>query len=117
MPLNYRLTDKLVYVETSVNAYSGSSAFYPLFHTGFGFSYQFNSGVGISVSGKHTIGLTYMNELSYNIKFIDADTYITEREFKEQSACRSESWNVLLGITYTFKQKEKKSKNTEKEIM
>jgi len=99
-------TDKLLYVETSINSYWGAASFYPLFHTGFGFSYQFNSGIGISLSGKHNIGLSHINKLSYNIKFIDAETGITEREFKEYLSTRSESWNVLLGITYTFKKKE-----------
>jgi hypothetical protein len=99
------LTDDLLYVETSVNSSNGVGGFNCLLHTGFGFSYQFNSGVGISLLAKHNIGLAFVNELSYHIIFRDAETGVIEREFKEQSGCR-ESWNVLLGVTYTFKKKE-----------
>ena len=102
------ITDKLLYVETDVDSYSGGALVNYVLHTGFGFSYQFNSGFGISLSGKHNIGLSYINRLSYNIRFIDADyPHIIEREFKEQLGCRSESWNVLFGVTYTFKKKDK----------
>ena len=101
------MTDKLLSVETSINPSWGEVLFNPLFHTGFGFSYQFNSGFGIAVSGKHNIGLTYINTLSYHIQLKDTQTGIIEREVKEQLYCRSESWNVLVGLTYTFKKKEK----------
>ena len=101
------IASQLLYVQTFVNSSSGNFLVNYVLHTGFGFSYQFNSGVGISLSGKHNIGLAFVNELSYNIQFMDAQNgYVMVREFKEQSGCR-ESWNVLLGITYTFKKKQK----------
>ena len=100
-------TNKLLSVETSVNVpYSGVWINY-LFHTGFGFSYQFNSGIGISISGKHNIGLANISELSYHMQLKDPQIGNIEREIKEKLLCRSESWNILFGVTYTFKKKEK----------
>jgi hypothetical protein len=88
---------------------SNDVGFNPLFFAGIGFSYQFNSGIGISLLGKNNMGLVNINKLSYHVKCIDASTGDIVREIKEQLYSRSESWNVLLGVTYTFKKKEKKS--------
>ena len=80
-----------------------------LIHTGIGVSYQFNSGVGISLLGTYNIGILNKGYFTYNLKLKDLNTDIVEKEYDFYVYSRSESWNVLFGITYTFKKKEKKS--------
>jgi hypothetical protein len=100
-------TDKTYIVENSTESFFGSGGFNYLLHGGFGFSYTFNSGVGISLLGRYNIGAVYISHHSYYTIVKEAETDIIEYEMKEQVHGKAESWNVLLGVSYTFKQKKK----------
>jgi hypothetical protein len=78
-----------------------------LIHTGIGFSYRFRSGWGISLSGTHNIGTLLTNSLNYNLKLKDLNSDILEHELVYNIYNRNQNWNVLLGVSYTFKQKKK----------
>lgn len=78
-----------------------------LVHTGFGFSYRFHSGLGLSLSGTYNAGTLLTDIFHYNLKLKNPDTKITEREYDYYVYNRNQNWNVLLGVTYTFKKKEK----------
>ena len=102
--------DKIIqgssFTDITNNASVGGGRVNFLLHSGIGISYQFNSGIGLSLLGRYNIG-TYTNKVSYHLKLIELPNGFVERETKELLRSRSESWNVLLGVTYTFKQKKK----------
>ena len=79
-------------------------------YTGLGFSYQFNSGIGVSLSGAYNIGTLRTDRVSYNLKLKEPNTDIVKYEFNYHLYDRNEYWDILLGITYTFKQKPKERK-------
>lgn len=100
-------TDKIYNVETFTEPYWNGGDFYYLLHSGIGFSYRFNSGIEISLLGKYNISSSYISTHSYHTTVKEADTGIIKGEMKEQLYGKGECWNVLLGVTYTFKKKEK----------
>ena len=100
---------------TTENYWGGGGGFIALLHGGFGFSYKFNSGVGISLLGRYNLGSDYISQHSYHTIVKEVGTGIVEREIKEQLFGKAESWNVLLGVTYTFKPHVSKSKNKEQQ--
>jgi hypothetical protein len=79
-----------------------------LFHIGLGFSYRFNSGVGISLSGKYNIGTSYNELLSYRVRMEDPTNYNIGRIIAHNAYSKSDCWNASFGVSYTFKKKEKK---------
>ena len=98
-------SEQLLYVENSTESYFNNADFNMLLHAGFGFSYKFNSGVGISLLGRYNIGALFTSIHSYHTTVKEFGTDIIVHEMKEQLYGKAESWNVLLGITYTFKKK------------
>jgi len=78
-----------------------------LIHSGIGISYKFRSGVGISLSGTHNIGTLLTSSIDYNIKLREINTNVLEHEFDYHVYNRNHNWNVLLGVSYTFKHKKK----------
>jgi hypothetical protein len=72
-----------------------------------GFAYQFKSGVGISLSGEYSVGTMRSESFNYNLQLKDPITNIVEYEYDYWIYNSNEYWNVLLGISYTFKKKNK----------
>jgi hypothetical protein len=103
----YYWMDKEYTVENSTDSYFNDGGLNYLIHAGFGFSYRFNSGVGISLLGRYNVGSSHIHKYSYHTVVKEIDTDIIEREIKEQLYGKGESWNVLLGVTYTFEKKGK----------
>ena len=77
-----------------------------LLHAGLGFSYQFKSGLGISLSGTYNTGTRPTEHLTLDAKFKDSITGIVEEKWRCHVYNNNQNWNVLLGVTYTFKKKE-----------
>jgi len=78
-----------------------------LFHTGLGFSYQFKSGVGISLSGKYNMGTSQKRLLSYWVHLEDPNNHNIGRIVDYNIYSKMECWNVSFGVSYTFKKKIK----------
>ena len=77
-------------------------------NTGMGISYKFKSGIGISLSGAYNIGLLRRAEtLCFHSQVKYAGTDILRWQETYQISNRNEYWNVLFGISYTFKKREK----------
>jgi hypothetical protein len=79
-----------------------------LVNAGIGIAYQFKSGVGISLSGEYSLGIRHPEYINYRLQLKDFDSDIVNYDYDYRVRNRNESWNVLLGVTYTFKKKEKK---------
>ena len=101
------VSHKQLSCENLEETFFGEEGFNQLLYGGFGFSYKFNSGIGISLLGRYNIGSVYINNYSYRTVLKEVGTDIVEKEIKEHLYCKAESWNALLGVTYTFKQKKK----------
>ena len=78
-----------------------------LINAGVGLLYQFKTGIGLSLSGEYNVGTMRSEGFNYNLKLKDPATNLREYEFDYIVYNRNEYWNVLLGVTYTFKKKEK----------
>jgi hypothetical protein len=102
-----RKANKVCYVENTAESYFNNGDRNLLLHTGVGFSYNFDSGIGISLLGRYNTGALYISTHSYHTVVKEVGTDIIEQEIKEQLYGKAECWNVLLGVTYTFKKKEK----------
>jgi hypothetical protein len=107
----YYWGNKIYTVENSTVSYFSNGGYNYLIHAGIGFSYRFNSGVGISLLGRYNIGASYISKHSYHTIVKEVSDNIIEEEIKEQLYGKAECWNCLLGVTYTFKNKEKKKEN------
>lgn len=102
-----RMSDKLLSVENSTTSYFSNGGNNFLLHAGIGFSYKFSSGIGISLLGRYNIGMMYVSIESYHTMLKEMNTGNVEREIKEKLYGRAECWNVLLGVSYSFKNKKK----------
>jgi len=78
-----------------------------LVNTGIGISYRLKSGIGFSLSGEYNVGFLRLQYLSFRSQIKEIDTDILRYEEVVRLISRNEYWNVLLGVTYTFKQKKK----------
>ena len=78
-----------------------------LINAGVGFAYKFKTGIGLSVSGEYNVGTMRSEGFNYNLKLEDPATNLREYEFDYTVYNRNEYWNVLFGVTYTFKKKGK----------
>ena len=94
--------------------FAGNRKFNLLINAGLGIAYQFKSGVGLSLSGEYSFGIMRPQNVKYNLQLKNANTGILENECDYYVYNRCKYWNVLLGITYTFK---KKDKNKEQRIV
>jgi hypothetical protein len=103
----YGVSGKQLQRETFTESFSNKGGTNALLFGGFGFSYKFNSGIGISLLGRYNIGAVHINNYSYHTIVREVETNIVEQENKVQLYDKAESWNVLLGVSYTFKQKKK----------
>jgi hypothetical protein len=76
-------------------------------NAGISFAYQFKSGFGLCLSGEYNRGTMRAEQLRYELQLKNPETGIVEYGFDYVVSNRNEYWNVLLGFTYTFKQKNK----------
>ena len=96
----------------AIGDYSRNRKFNLLINAGVGFAYQFKSGIGLSISSEYNIGTMRIGTLNYNLQLKDVDTDIVNYEFDYWVQNRNEYWNVLLGVTYTLKNKKQLSEKT-----
>jgi hypothetical protein len=87
---------------------TNSRKFNLLLNAGVGFAYRFNSGLGLSLSGEYNIGTMRVEQCNYKLQLKDPATGNVDYEFDYLVHNRNEYWNVLLGVSYTFKKKDKK---------
>ena len=78
-----------------------------LFNAGTGISYRLKSGIGFSLSIKYNTGFFRVKELFFRSQIKEIGTDILRYEEIDKLLSRNEYWNVLFGISYTFKQKKK----------
>ena len=95
--------------ETKHMSYSGGYKFNLLINAGLGVAYQFKSGLGLSLSGEYNVGTMRSDRFNYHLQIKELYTDIVSYEYDYWIYNRKEYWNVLFGITYTFKKKEKKT--------
>jgi hypothetical protein len=91
------------------NVYGDGIGMNYLIHIGMGISYQFLSGLGLSLSGTYNVGV-FSTQIVSNLKIKATNTGIIEREYDYSVLNQCQYWNVLFGVTYTFKKKEKEKK-------
>jgi hypothetical protein len=73
-----------------------------LINAGVGFAYQFQSGIGLSLSGEYNVGTMRKERFNHHLQIKEVDTHIVNYEYDYYVHNRSEYWNILFGITYTF---------------
>ena len=78
-----------------------------IINAGIGFAYKFKSGLGLSLSGEYNIGLFRLDVLNFYSQIKEKGTDILKYKHTCRFINRNEYWNVLFGISYTFKQKKK----------
>ena len=79
-----------------------------LFNAGIGFSYRFKNGLGLFAEGEYYAGLRTIGHVSIDIKQSSIFTPDILNEYQEFLLVKGSYWNCSLGISYTFKKKEKK---------
>ena len=83
-----------------------------LLNAGVGFSYRFKKGLGLFIEGEYYAGLRTIGHVFIDIKQKRNGSAIfsTEviKEYQELLLIKGSYWNCSLGISYTFKKKEKK---------
>ena len=107
LPVDYNDKTYNFVFESRDELFSDNRKFNLLINAGVGFAYQFKSGLGLSLSGEYNIGTMRVKTFNYHLQLKPPDTDIVDYEFNYWIHNRNEYWNVLLGVTYTFKQKKK----------
>lgn len=79
-----------------------------LVDVGAGFSCRLKNGLGFWIEGEYYIGTRIMGELLIKNRIIDLlNRDIPLKEYDEFLIIKGDYWNVGVGISYTFKQKNK----------
>ena len=85
-----------------------------LLNTGIGLEYHFKNGLGLSFEGEYYVGMRVVGSIDINSRLfgMSKDGFIyMERPYEKYTdrlLIKGSYWNCSLGISYTFKKKEKK---------
>jgi hypothetical protein len=80
-----------------------------LINVGIGFGYRFKCGVGLWLTGDYNAGTRIMGDIAIKNQLYTNPNYgIPLKEYMDKLYYKGDYWKVALGISYTFKKKEKK---------
>ncbi len=106
--------------ENDFFSYSHEVQFYDkkiniLLNTGIGVKYRFKNGLGLSIEGDYNTGLRTMGEVLVLCNKITLDPDfepIDIKKYRDYLLIKGNYWNFSMGVSYTFKKKEKKEAKT-----